>query len=774
MAAKKENNYKLLSDEPILESSRGDHLEFIHSAEVLARAALHTDCPITLGIYGNWGSGKTSLMRLMKQIVEQEGVGENAAVAVWFNAWQYEREEHLVVPLIATIARDIKKRQEQWEKESDSNAKKAVKIMKTGGKKVHDALRSVLYGISMKGKLGVPLLGELEISASMKDMIERYESVTQDTLMARSLYFDAFDELSKLSHDPKIAKPQIVVFVDDLDRCFPEQAVKLLESIKLILHQPKFSFVLGIYPQIIEEFIRNKYASQYPIAAIRESSADEKEFHSRMDKYLDYFKDYLGKIVQVRYDVPERQPGQMQDYIKHLLKDAEVESEFIVEDISEKDLLELIAEVGERSPREIVRKINWLIVKWRISKNEKSESEDFNLLAGLINETVLNRLAKQRRDYEQFLLYLGWPANEDKLLTYGECLAYALEKSKKMGSHLERINHLRKELDAEESATMKSLIDIIDKDEKLCNVLISAPGLRWLADKKHRNEMQKIFQEKEYRQQEIESDLEKGKIAFTETIDIEISEDVEQLLPGLKMIDVEGGTFLMGSDEGQDREKPVHKVKLSNFKISATQVTQKQYETIMKTNPSSFKGKEKMEKGNLPVENVNWNEAMVFCEQLTKKLKGKYKVTLPTEAQWEYAARGGHKAPVKDGVHVGKFRYAGSDNLDEVGWYAGNSDKKAHPVAGKKPNELGLYDLSGNVWEWCLDWFDEKFYRECLEKGVVENPVCTREGSDRVLRGGSWSDTAEGCRSAGRGGIDPDGRYGDVGFRLVFVPQSVV
>ena len=368
MVTNNENNFALLSDEPILESDRTDHLEFEHTAGVLARAALYTDSPITIGVFGNWGSGKTSLMRLMRKIVDCEGQGDNAAVAVWFNAWQYEREEHLIVPLIATIARDIKKKQEQWEKislndEVDDAASKALNIMKDGGKRVHDALRSVLYGVSMKGKLGVPLLGELEISASMKNMIERYEAVTQDTLMARSLYFDAFDQLRELSHDKDIKKPQIVVFIDDLDRCFPEQAVCLLESVKLVLHQPRFSFVLGIYPQIVEEFIRNKYAAQYPMAAATAASRDDDELRSRMNNYLDYFNDYLGKIVQVRHYVPERRPDQMQGYIRQLLDEAGVTSRFLVEGISEKDLLELIAEVGKRSPREIVRKINGLIVK---------------------------------------------------------------------------------------------------------------------------------------------------------------------------------------------------------------------------------------------------------------------------------------------------------------------------------------------------------------------------------------------------------------------------
>ncbi|RQW09296.1 hypothetical protein EH222_04140, partial [candidate division KSB1 bacterium] len=425
MAIDQEKNYKLLSDEPVLESGRADRLEFEHTAKVLARAALHADSPITIGIYGGWGSGKTSLMRLMWQCVEEEGLGARPAVAVWFNAWQYEREEHLVVPLIATIARDIKNKQMQWKKKKGKAARDASKIMDTGGSKIHDALRSVLYGVSIVGKFGIPHVGELEISASMKDMIERYEAVTKDTLMARSLYFDAFDKLRELAHDKKVEKPQIVVFIDDLDRCFPEHAVRLIESIKLILHQPSFAFVLGIYPQIIEEFIRNKYAAQYSLAAAQVAAKDLSDLQSRMDKYLGYFDDYLEKIVQVHHYVPERGPSQMQSYIKQLLEEAEVTSEFLVEGVKEEDLFELIAEVGKRSPREIIRKMNSLIVKWRISKGEKKTGQAYDLLAGLINEAIQDRVAKGKNEYEQFLHRLEWHVEDEKSPTYGAALAKA-------------------------------------------------------------------------------------------------------------------------------------------------------------------------------------------------------------------------------------------------------------------------------------------------------------------------------------------------------------
>ena len=197
---------------------------------------------------------------------------------------------------------------------------------------------------------------------------------------------------------------------------------------------------------------------------------------------------------------------------------------------------------------------------------------------------------------------------------------------------------------------------------------------------------------------------------------------------------------------------------LDSFKISATPVTQAQYEAVMEVNPSEFKGKEHGDAADRPVENVSWNDAMVFCERLTKLAKGKYRVTLPTEAQWEYAARGGNKSQ--------NYEFSGSKNLKEVGWYDKNSQNSTHPVAIKKPNELGLYDMSGNVWEWCSDWYGAKYYDDCKKKGMVENPRGPDDGSIRVLRGGSWFNSALTCRSGFRGGGVSSYLDLSIGFRI--------
>ena len=213
---------------------------------------------------------------------------------------------------------------------------------------------------------------------------------------------------------------------------------------------------------------------------------------------------------------------------------------------------------------------------------------------------------------------------------------------------------------------------------------------------------------------------------------------------------VEGGTFQMGStdNEAYDDEKPVHSVTLSPFYMGETEVTQALWKAVMGTNPSHWEG------DNLPVERVSWDDCQEFIRKLNQ-LTGK-DFRLPTEAEWEYAARGGKRS--------NGYKYAGSNSLGSVAWYADNSDRKTHAVKGKSPNELGLYDMSGNVWEWCGDWYGN------YGSGSQTNPKGAGSGSCRVLRGGSWGIIAGGCRVSNRFSRDPGYRGLNVGFRLC-LPQ---
>ena len=214
------------------------------------------------------------------------------------------------------------------------------------------------------------------------------------------------------------------------------------------------------------------------------------------------------------------------------------------------------------------------------------------------------------------------------------------------------------------------------------------------------------------------------------------------------MVEVEGGTFTMGctSSGCSINERPPHSVTLSGFCMGEYEVTQRLWEAVMGAPFSSdFKG------GDLPVDMVGWDSCQVFIERLNS-ITGKA-FRLPTEAEWEYAARGGNRSKGHE--------YSGSNHLSHVGWFFDNSEGKTRAVGGKAPNELGLHDMSGNVWEWCSDWYG------AYTPAAKTDPTGPEEGSDCLLRGGSWGSYAHSCRVVFRHGYCPDYRDHDIGFRLV-------
>ena len=241
-----------------------------------------------------------------------------------------------------------------------------------------------------------------------------------------------------------------------------------------------------------------------------------------------------------------------------------------------------------------------------------------------------------------------------------------------------------------------------------------------------------------------------------------------------RMIEVKSGEFMMGaaSDQAEveDAEKPAHKVKLTkDYFIGETEVTQALWEAVMGSNPSGF-GTDDPNRGSLPVELVSWNDICGkggFLEKLNDVLKGQLpegrKFRLPTEAEWEYAARGGHKS------HNVQTMYSGSGNIDEVAWYNNNSEVP-HPVKSLKANSLGLYDMSGNVGEWCSDRYGATYYEDCSNNGAdtVTDPQGSSKTDSRLIaRSGSWFNDPYDCRVSSRGWLnDSDDEGNMVGLRL--------
>jgi formylglycine-generating enzyme required for sulfatase activity len=230
--------------------------------------------------------------------------------------------------------------------------------------------------------------------------------------------------------------------------------------------------------------------------------------------------------------------------------------------------------------------------------------------------------------------------------------------------------------------------------------------------------------------------------------EIKSATNIDKFLP--KMIYVEGGTFQMGDNNSQyDDEKPAHSVTLSSFYLAEAEVTQELYQAVMGINPSYFKNCPQC-----PVEQVSWDDAQAFIRRLNQLTGQNYR--LPTEAQWEYAARGGNKSK--------NYKYAGSNDLNEVAWYDSNSSSKTHPVKQKKPNELGLYDMSGNVWEWCGDWYGD------YSANAQNDPIGPANGTYRCLRGGSWNLNGYNSEVLDRDNYDPRLRANYYGFRLLRTP----
>ncbi|NOR80805.1 MAG: SUMF1/EgtB/PvdO family nonheme iron enzyme [Methyloprofundus sp.] len=215
---------------------------------------------------------------------------------------------------------------------------------------------------------------------------------------------------------------------------------------------------------------------------------------------------------------------------------------------------------------------------------------------------------------------------------------------------------------------------------------------------------------------------------------------------GMEFVTINPGCFQMGGDNGDYDEKPVHRVCITqSYELGKYEVTQAQWQKVIGYNPSRFKG------DHNPVEQVSWNDVQDFIRKLNQQTGGNYR--LPTEVEWEYACRSGGQ----------EQKYCGSDSINGIAWYDGNSGNTVHPVGQKQANALGLYDMSGNVWEWVQDWYDSDYY----DSSPTNNPTGAIGGSSRVSRGGSWRYKASYSRSTRRFDDSPDFSLNVLGFRLV-------
>ncbi|WAC07900.1 MAG: formylglycine-generating enzyme family protein [Thermodesulfobacteriota bacterium] len=237
-----------------------------------------------------------------------------------------------------------------------------------------------------------------------------------------------------------------------------------------------------------------------------------------------------------------------------------------------------------------------------------------------------------------------------------------------------------------------------------------------------------------------------------------ISPTITPSLPDFSFVFIPSGHFIMGSPEtepGRSDDELPHEVSITHgYFLQTTPVTQGQWNAVMGDNPARFSHKD----DDYPVESVSWYDCQKFIERLNNI--GEYRYRLPTEAEWEYACRAGKFSSFSEG-EINELFCEHEPNLDAVGWYCGNSDRRTHPVGQKKPNPWGIYDLHGNVLEWCQDWYGP------YPPTTQTDPTGPITGSGRVIRGGSWFSNAKNCRSAARFHWSPNANSDFIGFRLV-------
>ena len=318
----------LLSDLPIGEGKdiTSDGLGFSVYAQVLRNAILSTPGPFTIGIFGEWGTGKTSLLKMLQSDLTK--TDDTNLISIWCNAWHYEKDEHPIIPLVGQIIYELEKQ------------KGFLASIGEAGESLTRSLRAIVYGFSTRSKIQLPGIAEIEASFSAKDAIDRAEKTTSDPLIEKSLYHNAFEALSsiKLGKDKKV-----IIIIDDLDRCFPDVAIKLLESIKLILSQPGFIFIIGVSRSVIEGYLRNRYEKEYGVSGFNGGS-------------------YLDKIVQLPFYIPSH-IGRMKKFSEMLLEKLDEDTARALEEI-----IDIVGIACANNPRATVRFINNLIVDHAISK----------------------------------------------------------------------------------------------------------------------------------------------------------------------------------------------------------------------------------------------------------------------------------------------------------------------------------------------------------------------------------------------------------------------
>ena len=783
--------------------TRTDRLGFADYRNALVRVIREADTPITIGIFGTWGSGKTSLMQMVRDDLQTGKAGASPAQTVWFDAWKYDKEDALWRVLLLSALEALRARAPADERQHlddlQASLYRDVDREEVGSLELD-------WGQAAKGtlKLGLslfpllPALGEFLDKIGKQDkpsgvvgapkdainhLVEMFKRERVQIHRDRVQFLDQFQErFSGLVTRLLPEDSRLVVFIDDLDRCLPEKAIEVLEAIKLFLDAPRCVFVVGVERRIIEQGIRVKYQSLGFEAAKQDIPITGEE--------------YLEKIIQIPFHLP-------------LLEQHNI-AEFAYLNLSEdfvRPVAEVIAQGIEANPRKIKRVLNifrllWILAAERgmVQPVDGHETIEPDLLAKMV--VIQNRWHDL---YADVVEYPNLLANlEDHFERLQRELATPPPPDSRVADVSDEPVRDRPSLDPPRRMSHATLVEKYDNRKPLMQMLLTPTATRF-AGKNVRPYIYlttTVVEEPTPEDSDVPVDtrLWADLISNDPTrIEAAIGNIEARQKPGyirrllavlddqtrndfdarraagtalgmlgdprlgtpplyeMEMVTIPDGEFFMGSKDGPEDEKPQRQVYLDAFEIAKYPLTNLQYKAFLEANPDheapghwndrTFP----VGKANHPVVNISWFDAQAYVTWLSRETGKPYR--LPTEAEWEKAARG------TDGRI-----YPWEGEFDPSKCNTDNTVEDTTPVgiypAGAGP--YGAMDMAGNVWEWCADWFAEDYYKQADNR----NPTGPEKGEYRVLRGGSWVNHRGSARGAGRDGAPPGSRSGSgVGVR---------
>jgi formylglycine-generating enzyme required for sulfatase activity len=750
-----------LNDEPVLV----DALERTALVATVARAAATWDPPLTIGVYGPWGEGKTSTLRMIQGALDERArdewlknhkedqkaledltdrvadVADGVAGTVWYDPWKYQFEDTPISSFIRTLAETAESG--RWGAAAKGLFQDLREIVGCG-----------LAEIFWKNLTNV----------SLKDIQALREELGRTKVLAKS-FTDVLNDEYKRAVRAFVGNGRLVVFIDDLDRCQPEYVVKMLEALKLALLCPQCVYVLGVDEQKVADAIRYHYKK-----TLSESPDERREAAA-------FGRSYLEKIVQL----PVRLPAILQDSMGEFVANIVGEKSIIREDGAiPKGVAEMLRLGLERRPRHAKRFV--MLLEFGLALAAETLGEE--LTPG--DRAVICKL--QLVQYR----WPGAPRDVDGLLEMenfmskvgagsGAASMDREEGRKKLDEiyagmvatpedHL-RLRRFRRFYDALDDEARETLRQVLETEpqlagldherlEKLVHLAASAVAATTttttpappeeLEDEWDPDHDFHATVTSNKTGDELPTEASEEQRAYARETALPLALRLDAAGTKLRLVLIPPGEFTMGDDNGAPDEKPAHPVRITRpFYLGIHQVTQAQYEAVMGRNPSHFR-----EGGaNRPVESVSWFAAEEFCRRLTEKTGQEWR--LPTEAEWEYACRAGSRTQFCNGDE--------ESGLNKVAWYLGNSQGRTHSVGELDANAWGLYDMHGNVFEWCQDWGDADYY----SKSPKEDPTGPSAGSSRVYRGGCWLNPAPVCRSANRLWDSPTSTLDYLGFRVV-------